>query len=1414
MKNFNRLNPNYYILVLFFLSVLVLAAGGMYHQKEKAAIRTNKHEELHAIALLKLKDLTQWQKERLSEARFFTRYKPYLQYELDYLMGKTAADSVLIHSFQHIMTNKRYANIFLVSAKGDLHYSVDKNLTSLDSITRVKVQKTIASGEISIYDFYFCPTHHETHFEIMAPIKDENQALGVLAFRINPADYLFPVLQEWPTPSPTAESYLVRRDGDSVLFINNLRHIPNKPLAFKLPLTKHEVSAVRAVNGQLGIYEGFDYRGKKVLADIIAVPNTNWYLISEIDQQEIYTDLYRITSFTWIVTLITILLFIVLFAYLYYLRKSSFYKELYLNKQELHKSQEEFRATLYSIGEGVITTDQQGLVKQLNPIAEKLTGYSEKEAKGKELSLVFRIINETTRETIDNSVDKVLKEGIVIGLANHTLLIARDGTEIPIADTGSPIRNAKGEIIGVVMVFSDQTSERNQQQILIESEEKYRSLIDRMQPGLALHEMIFDAEGKPVDYRFLEVNPSFEKQIGLRRDELIGKTVLELLPNTEKIWIERYAQVVLTGNPISFDSYARELNKHYNVVAYPHKANQFVVLAEDISGQIQIEQSLQLTERKYRQVVENISDVVWTTDIHFTTNFISPSVERLFGESAEQYMKRSIEEQMPPHSLQIVQQVLAEEMEKEQNPKVEKNRSRQLELEHYHANGNLIWVGMNVSFIRDWQGKAIGFLGVSRDISQLKKTEFKLRETEERFRLLAENSLDGILITVPDGRILSVNPALCDMLEMTEDEICEKGRDGIVDITDPKLPLLLKKRETETKVRGELNLIHKNGSLVPVEITSSIFQNSKGEPRTSMIIRNISERLTAEKELRQREKDYNEVINRMNETIWIIDLNGNLLDVNHTATELLGYSKEELITIGLKGIDANFEPEQIATMFKSAPLDKTRFFETRHKAKDGTIIPVEINASLISYQGQQHILSVSRDIRKRISLEKNISQSEETIRLLLNSTAEGIYGIDLEGNCTFCNNAAIKLLGYEQPEELIGKNMHLLIHYANSKGEAHAEADCAIFNSFKQGRGSNADNEVFWKKDGNFFFVEYWSHPIVNQGRLTGSVVTFLDITERKQAQDALNANYTLLKIAGKSARFGGWSVMANEDRIIWSDEVAAIHDEPAGFSPTLKQGLNYYAPEWRELIQQAFNQCIQQGIPFDLELELFTAKGKHLWVRSIGKAQRDENNNVTKVFGSFQDISTIKKTEKELENSRLALIRLIENLSGIAYRSKFDANYTMDFISNACQKLTGYSDQDFYQDKITWEQIIHEEDREQVRKEIAGKIAADQNYQLEYRIVDSQQETKWVWEKGSRLATDDLQVVVLEGFITDITERKAAEEELMSLKNNLEQKVKEKTSELNKRIAELERFHEATIDRELRMKELRDEIERLKGLG
>lgn len=152
-------------------------------------------------------------------------------------------------------------------------------------------------------------------------------------------------------------------------------------------------------------------------------------------------------------------------------------------EEELRESEERFKTTLYSIGDGVITTDINGNVYQMNPVAESMTGWSEQEARGKSILDIFHIVNEDTGNVVENPVHRVLREGIVVGLANHTVLISKDGTRRPIADSGAPIRNQHGKTIGVVLVFNDQSDRRLLQAQLMQSQKM--DAIGRLAGGIA-----------------------------------------------------------------------------------------------------------------------------------------------------------------------------------------------------------------------------------------------------------------------------------------------------------------------------------------------------------------------------------------------------------------------------------------------------------------------------------------------------------------------------------------------------------------------------------------------------------------------------------------------------------------------------------------------------------------------------------------------------------------------------------------------------------------------------------------------------------------------------------------------------------------------------------------------------------------
>jgi PAS domain S-box-containing protein len=186
-------------------------------------------------------------------------------------------------------------------------------------------------------------------------------------------------------------------------------------------------------------------------------------------------------------------------------------------------AEENLRLTLHSIGDGVIVTDQQGRVTRMNPVAEQLCGWPLAEAQGHCLSDVFQIVNAETRQAAENPVQRVLQEGVVVGLANHTMLIARDGRERQIADSAAPIFSVSGDLAGVVMVFRDVTEAYAMQREMEDRQAKLSSIFRVAPVGI----------GVVINRIFSEVNDTLCAMIGYRRDELVGQSARMIYPTQE-----------------------------------------------------------------------------------------------------------------------------------------------------------------------------------------------------------------------------------------------------------------------------------------------------------------------------------------------------------------------------------------------------------------------------------------------------------------------------------------------------------------------------------------------------------------------------------------------------------------------------------------------------------------------------------------------------------------------------------------------------------------------------------------------------------------------------------------------------------------------------------------------------------------
>jgi PAS domain S-box-containing protein len=410
-------------------------------------------------------------------------------------------------------------------------------------------------------------------------------------------------------------------------------------------------------------------------------------------------------------------------------------RELLLAKEALERKTEElqqqrqwFEVTLSSIGDAVITTDVQGQVTYLNPVAESMTGWSSAQAKGEPLERVFHIINEHTQQVVANPIKKVLQTGRVVGLANHTALIDRSGRVIPIEDSAAPIRDAPGNITGAVMVFHDVSDRRRAEKALRTSDERLRATFDQAAVGIIIVDL---------NSHFLEANQRFCDMFGYPLEELHRLTFAQIIHPEDLSETQAQTEALRDGRLLHCAFENRYVRKDGSPIwgrstltllrEGSDKAQRFIGIIEDITDRKETEQALRdarTQEEKIRGVlaaiVESSDDAIISKTLDSVITTWNDGAGRLFGYTGEEAVGK-------PVTLLIPRDAIDEE------PAIIQKLKRGERIDHYETvrvrkDGTLIDVSLTVSPIKDSNGTIIGASKIARDITQRKRMEAALRE--------------------------------------------------------------------------------------------------------------------------------------------------------------------------------------------------------------------------------------------------------------------------------------------------------------------------------------------------------------------------------------------------------------------------------------------------------------------------------------------------------------------------------------------------------------------------------------------------------------------------------------------------------------------------------------------------------------
>ena len=397
------------------------------------------------------------------------------------------------------------------------------------------------------------------------------------------------------------------------------------------------------------------------------------------------------------------------------------------------------------------------------------------------------------------------------------------------------------------------------------------------------------------------------------------------------------------------------------------------------------------------------------------------------------------------------------------------------------------------------------------------------------------------------------------------------------------------------------------------------------------------------------------------------------------------------------------------------------------------------------------------------SEKEALRRKEEDFHLLLDSMAEAIYGIDLNGLCTFCNPSLLRMLGYSDFGELKGKNMHWQIHHSHPDGTRFPVEECRIFQAFQKGEGTHVDDEVLWRADGSSFPAEYWSFPQRRGGKVVGAVVTFVDITERKKVEEALQKS-------------------EEEFRLILNSVAEAIYgidlDGKCVFcNPACLQTLGYTDPS--ELLGKNMHYQIHHSnldgspIPFDecqlsqlaqkgekvrIEEALWRADGSYFYAEVWAHPKLQDGKTVGAVI-SFLDITERKKNEDALRASEERYKQIAASITDYIYTVRVNKGKVVDTIHGpGCIGVTGYSAEEFSSQTLLWISMVPEEDRPKLLEQGRLALSGKKPEAIEHRIIKKDGSLRWVSSRVILRFGLEGDLIAYEGVIGDITERKQAE--------------------------------------------------------
>jgi two-component system, cell cycle sensor histidine kinase and response regulator CckA len=1110
----SRAIPWFLVVMFIFFVIFTLIAGFLFYQRQQRQIKSEAQNYLAAIADLKVNQIVQWRHERVADGMLLLNNPPLIKAAEEYLRypGRSERKQELFTVMNSFKLKAGYESSILLDAKGKVRLAVSPYGNTIGAQAQVQFEEVLKQRKVILSDLHISGPFPFAHMDLMIPLFSPNRIdsslIGVIMLRIDPKANLFPLILSWPTPSKTSETLLFEQDGDSIVYLNELRHQKNTTLTLRLPISIEQLPASMAVRGIERVVEGIDYRGIPVFAALRHINDSPWYMNAKVDKEEIYEPLH---TQAW--NIITGMLLLILSAgsivgFWWRNQHVKFYRERYADELERQALLKHFDYVIKYANDSVLLIDMNGKIVEANDQACRMYGYTREEIGHLHIQ---DLRSQEARFLVEKQMQQVEERGGLVFETEHR----RKGGKVFPAEVSSRFIKIEGTKF-YQSVIRDITERKQVEQVIRENEERFRKIFEEGPFGMVI---------TALDYHFTKANAAFNKMVGYSEHEIISLTFRDIThPDDISSSIEGMRQLSQGEIPV-YKTEKRYIRKDKEIVWGSTTVTlirnedgiflYYLAMVEDITERKQAEEALHKSEAMLNESQHVAALGHYVLDVRTGFWTCSKALEEIFGIN-DKYNKNieGWEHLLHPDYRDEMIKYLKEHVLLEKNPfnkeykiiRVSDNAERWM-----HGLGNLEF---------DARGNSIKMFGTIQDITQSKRAEEALRISEERFRRLVGSVTDYIYsVKLESGRPVSTShaPACVSVTGYSTEEYAADPELWLRMIHEDDKQIV--KNHSEKLLSGfnvlpiEHRIIHKNGSIRWIRNTPVLKRNENGILIAyDGLIEDITMQKQGDEVLRESEETAHALLNASSEAAYLLDINRRIIAVNETGARRLKKSIIELIGIC---IDETLPHEMV---------------ESRKKFIDqviGTCKPVHFKDiqsdihlensiyPIIDAQGKVTRIAVySRDITESIRAEEAIQHERNLLRTLIDNIPDGIYVKDNACRKTIANAADVRNSGHHSEDEVLGKNDFDL--YPRELAEKFSADDQSVLQT---GKPILNRVEFVLDKEGKKRWLYTSKLALRNEkGKIIGLIGIGRDITQRMQAEEALRQSESLFKMLVESS--------------------------------------------------------------------------------------------------------------------------------------------------------------------------------------------------------------------------------------------------------------------------------------------------------